>query len=217
MIELENLKEELSSILLVLLLKQFWKSTDLHNLNLTAKISILRFLMNFIYIFKNKTVIVEQSTGHQLSIPREYSMEHWLSMPEVDFINTSAHCILVSELPTGTQSIQTLDGTMLSLSREESGKDQLQCVMALMVSPGGWCRVICLHAPLLCCIWRTWTLPSEDRHNSGFGQVPSNPHNISRDKRTFIGNKTGKDIPIQVDKPGTGYVGSFVVVVVYIC
>lgn len=51
-------------------------------------------------------------------------------------------------------------------------------------------------------------LSMEDRHNSRVGQVLYDAHVSSKDAGVLLEPKTGKDVPPQGGKPGTGSVGS---------
>lgn len=69
-------------------------------------------------------VLVHQNTVHWLSNPGELNTPvHYQSRERTP--NTSAHCILVLELPVKTPHSQVLDGILLYSYREETKQDQL--------------------------------------------------------------------------------------------
>lgn len=102
-----------------------------------------------------------------------------------------------------THHSQAQDGVTLHLHREEAQQYGFQqCVPVLYdqwVSPG-------------CC--RQSSLPNAPSHavvegtSSRVGQMPYHAHTLSRNKRTLIESRKGKDIPIQGNKFGTGCLGS---------
>lgn len=50
----------------------------------------------------------------------------------------------------------------------------------------------------------TLCFSTEDRINSGIGQVPYNIHALSKDKIVLNEHETKSDLPRQSDKPGSG-------------
>ena len=74
-------------------------------------------------------ILVQQNTMHWLSNPGEQNTPvSYLSQGRTP--NTSAHCILVLELPVKTPHSQVVDGMMLCSHRGEPKQDQLLgCVL----------------------------------------------------------------------------------------
>lgn len=69
-------------------------------------------------------ILVHQNTVHWLSNPGEQNTPiRYQSRERTP--DTSAHCILVLELPVKTPHSQVLDGIMLYSHREEAKQDQL--------------------------------------------------------------------------------------------
>lgn len=119
-------------------------------------------------------------------------------------LNTSVHCVLVSELPRETtQSSAGQNNTFTYLEKRQ--QDQLQWWASVsqgqQVSPGDQMQGASPMGTPLVLPWKEpCSLLSEDRYNSGVGQVPCDANTFSRNKRALIESETRQDIPTQGDR-----------------
>lgn len=125
-------------------------------------------------------------------------------------LNTSPHCILVSESARTTQYSQALGETTSYLHKEETEQDQLlqkeKVPHGQQVSPCNQHRAFCLLYPCCATAERPCPLLPEDGYNNRVGKVPYEAQASGKFKRAFFEAETGKDIPTLGNSPRIGYV-----------